>query len=154
VSLAGPAAELERYGDGHAAGDLTRIRGQLEPARPGLARQRSWTGTAAARRPCASGRRSTRSPQPAAARAPHRLRRRRHRRPAVEVSTRGVNGNFCSHVKRALVFPRKFPAVTCRGRSEAVEGPSGSAGGRGSKNAPAAAAGAGRGGGFQCHVAL
>jgi hypothetical protein len=81
VSLAGPASELERYGDGHAAGDLTRIRGQLEPARPGLARQRSWTGTAAARRPCASGRRSTRSPQPAAARAPHRLRRRRHRRP-------------------------------------------------------------------------
>ena len=64
VSLAGPAAELERYGDGHAAGDLTRIRGQLEPARPGLARQRSWTGTAAARRPCASGRRSTRSQQP------------------------------------------------------------------------------------------
>ena len=63
------------------------------------------------------GRRGRRSP--VAARAPHRLRRRRHRRPAVEVSTRGVNGNFCSHVKRALVFPRKFPVVTCRGRSEA-----------------------------------
>jgi len=66
VSLAGPAAELERYGDGHAAGDLTRMRGQLD--RLGLDWPASEDGPAppAARRPwCgASGRRSTRSQQP------------------------------------------------------------------------------------------